>query len=204
MSGLDSTERRAAGGIGWSGAWLHSLSRATATSCVLFLLSLLVASCGGDGDGSGSAERFSLSERGLDAAADSVRRARRSAPGGMADSGRGTRSSLPAGVPAALDSGNAAYRSGNYRAALEHFESIIEAHPDVQAGWFGIYMAQRALGNRAAADSAMRRAGMGSSQAARVHGSEGDTASPHDFMRGGDTASSPHDFMSAGDTSSMR
>lgn len=156
-----------------------------AAAAVLLLLPLL--GCGDDGARGGSDGRFSLGERGLDAAVDSVRKARRSAPGGMAGGTEGrpsrrTRSSLPEGVPAALDSGNAAYRAGDYREALDRFESITEEHPDVQAGWFGVYMAYRALGNRAAADSAMRRAGMGSSEAARVHGAGGDSASPHDFM----------------------
>lgn len=161
-----------------------------AAAATLLLLPLLAC---GEGDGQGGSDgRFSLGDRGLDAAVDSVREARRSPPGGMAGGGgRGTRASMPEGVPAALDSGNAAYRSGDYRAALEQFQSITEEHPDVQAAWFGVYMAQRALGNAAAADSAMRRAGMGSSEAARVHGSEGDTASPHDFMSAGDTSSTP-------------
>lgn len=151
-----------------------------AAGVVLLLLSLL--GCGGEGGQGNAEDRFSIENRGLDAAVDSVRSARRGAAGGRNGSGgRGARSSLPEGVPAALDSGNAAYRSGNYRAALEQFESITEEHPGVQAGWFGVYMAHRALGNAAAADSAMRRAGMGSSEAARVHGSTGDSSSPHDF-----------------------
>lgn len=161
------------------------------------VLSLSVLGCGGDGGQGDSDGRFSLGDRGLDAAVDSVRETRRSAPEGMnAGAGQGTRASMPDGVPAALDSGNAAYRSGDYRAALEQFESITEEHPGVQAGWFGVYMAHRALGNAAAADSAMRRAGMGSSEAARVHGSAGDSSSPHDFISRSDTAPSPHDFTS--------
>lgn len=158
----------------------------------LLAVPALLAGCGGE-DG-GREERFSIGGRGLDDAVDSVRRQRRSPPAGDASGAASgspdARAALPAGVPAALDSGNSAYRAGNYRAALEQFERITEEHPELGSAWFGVYMAQRALGNEAAADSAMRRAGMGSSEAARAHGSPGDSASPHDFVpgAGGDTA----------------
>lgn len=149
-------------------------------AAALLVLLAGVPGCGGEGGASGSGERFSIGNRGLDEAVDSVRRERRRpSPGrpGGADDGR-SRSDLPAGVPAALDSGNAAYRAGNYRAALEQFESITEEHPEVGAGWFGVYMTQRALGNEAAADSAMRRAGIRSPEAARLHGATADSTAP--------------------------
>lgn len=62
------------------------------------------------------------------------------------------------GVTSALDSGNAAYRSRDYVGALRHYRAAAELGPDVAATWFGVYMAQLALGDTAAADSAMRRA----------------------------------------------
>lgn len=173
-----------------------AMSRRLAALATALLLALLpaLAGCGGEEGGDGSGEsRFSLGGRGLDQAVDSVRSSRRQGPpGGMGGgSGSSRQSSLPPEIQAALDSGNAAYRSGDYRAALEQFESLAEEHPDVRAAWFGVYMAQRALGNTAAADSAMRRAGMSGSDATRLHGAAGDSGSrtaPHGPMP--DTAGS--------------
>lgn len=71
---------------------------------------------------------------------------------------REARSELPAQVLAHLDSGNARYEDHDYQAALEHYRAVVDGAPDAAAGWFGIYMAQLALGNTAAADSAMERA----------------------------------------------
>ena len=71
---------------------------------------------------------------------------------------RQARENLPPEITAALDSGNAAYRRGDYRDALGYYQDIVEQDDDVAAGWFGVYMAQLALGNTEAADSAMMRA----------------------------------------------
>lgn len=71
---------------------------------------------------------------------------------------RQAREDLPAELVAALDSGNAAYRRGAYQDALGHYEEAVDLDDDVAAGWFGVYMAQLALGNPEAADSAMMRA----------------------------------------------
>ena len=57
-----------------------------------------------------------------------------------------------------LDSGNAAFRAGDYTQALVHFTRVTELAPDDATGWFGIYMAHDAMGNQAAADSAIARA----------------------------------------------
>jgi len=65
---------------------------------------------------------------------------------------------LPAAALAQLDSGNAAFRAGEPEAALAHYRRVIEIVPDDATGWFGIYMAQEALGNTAAADSAIAEA----------------------------------------------
>lgn len=168
--------------------------RLAAVAASLLVALLPLAGCGGEGGGTAGESgdgRFSIGGRGLDEAVDSVRTSRRQAPpGGMqggtgSSSGTSRSSSLPPEIQSALDSGNAAYRAGNYRAALEQFESLASEHPDIRAAWFGVFMAHRALGNSAAADSAMRRAGMGSSDATRLHESAADSGSstaPHGPM----------------------
>lgn len=64
----------------------------------------------------------------------------------------------PTGVAERVDSGNAAYRGGDYVEALRHFEEATRLGPEIPAAWFGVYMTQHAQGNLAAADSALRRA----------------------------------------------
>lgn len=54
----------------------------------------------------------------------------------------------------AIDSGNVAYRRGDYEAANQFFRQAARAEPQNVAGWYGVYMAEAKLGNRAAADSA--------------------------------------------------
>ncbi|MHB1170834.1 MAG: tetratricopeptide repeat protein [Longimicrobiales bacterium] len=65
--------------------------------------------------------------------------------------------SLPAGVQAALDSGNAAFRRSDYAAARDHYARATELGPDQSATWFGLSMAERRLGNVQAAEQAMQR-----------------------------------------------
>jgi len=167
-------------------------SRWAATLALPLAAAVILTACGGESGQSSAEGRISISDRGLDAAVDSARSARRrsAASAARGRTGGAARSSLPPEIQAALDSGNAAYRSGDYRAALEQFETLASEHPDVRAAWFGVFMAHRALGNAAAADSAMRRAGMGSSEAMRLHGSAVDS--------GGNTA--PHGAMPADTT----
>jgi len=57
-----------------------------------------------------------------------------------------------------LDSGNAAFRARDFPQALTHFTRVTEMAPDDATGWFGVYMAHNAMGNKAAADSAIARA----------------------------------------------
>ena len=64
---------------------------------------------------------------------------------------------LPQDVLAALDSGNAAFRARDYEAARAQYRRAIELAPEQSAGWFGLSMVERQLGNAAAADSAMQR-----------------------------------------------
>ena len=64
---------------------------------------------------------------------------------------------LPAGVAAALDSGNIAFRAGEFEAARAQYLRATELGPDVSAAWFGLSMSERRIGNAAAADAAMQR-----------------------------------------------
>jgi tetratricopeptide (TPR) repeat protein len=68
------------------------------------------------------------------------------------------RSGWPAALGARIDSGNAAYRAGDYDAAAAVYRRAAEQHPDVAATWFGLNMAEAARGNHEAADSARMRA----------------------------------------------
>lgn len=64
---------------------------------------------------------------------------------------------LPPDLRAAIDSGNAAFRARDLEAARAHYLRAIELGPQESAGWFGLSMVERQLGNAAAADSAMQR-----------------------------------------------
>jgi len=72
--------------------------------------------------------------------------------------GTRARETYPPEVVAQLDSGNAAFRAHIFEEALRHYQAAAEAGPDITATWFGIGMAQHALGNIPAAESAFARA----------------------------------------------
>lgn len=76
---------------------------------------------------------------------------------------------LPEPALAQLDSGNAAFREKDYPEALRHYRGAAELAPEAPAPWFGIYMAERAVGNFTAADSAMDRAESLAADATLVH-----------------------------------
>ena len=61
-------------------------------------------------------------------------------------------------MTALVDSANAAYAAGEYQTAAEIFRSLTEEHPDVGTVWFGLYMAEDAMGNAEAATTALERA----------------------------------------------
>lgn len=69
-----------------------------------------------------------------------------------------TRDEMSPEAVARLDSGNAAMRDDAYETALAHYRRVVELEPDQASGWFGLFMANNALGNGTAADSALRRA----------------------------------------------
>jgi tetratricopeptide (TPR) repeat protein len=68
------------------------------------------------------------------------------------------RARLDPEVRDALDRGNAAYRDRDYEQALEHYHAAVRMDEALAAGWFGIYMAELALGNADAAEAAMEQA----------------------------------------------
>ena len=94
---------------------------------------------------------------------------------------------LPPEVTVHLDSGNVAYRAGEYEEARRHFLAAVSEDSTASAGWFGVYMAERALGDDAAADSALQRAG-GLGEASGMHPSPGADA---------DSGEMPHPPMDA-------
>ncbi len=68
------------------------------------------------------------------------------------------RANWPPAVVAQLDSGSAAFRARDLERALEHYTRVTEMEPEIGAGWFGVYMAQEALGAEAEAAAALERA----------------------------------------------
>jgi tetratricopeptide (TPR) repeat protein len=71
---------------------------------------------------------------------------------------QGARDALSPDLLAQLDSGNLAMRAGDPVTALEHYRRATELDAQAAAAWFGVYMAERALGNSEAAEEALERA----------------------------------------------
>lgn len=61
-------------------------------------------------------------------------------------------------VMAQLDSGTVAYRQQRLEDARRHYRAAVELNPHSASAWFGVHMAEKALGDTVAADSAMERA----------------------------------------------
>jgi tetratricopeptide (TPR) repeat protein len=85
------------------------------------------------------------------------------------------RENLPAEVVAEIDSANQAFRAGDHQGALEHYTRAKDMKGDVAAAWFGIYMAQHALGNEDAAKEALAEAQKVSPGATLIHPTARDT-----------------------------
>ncbi len=68
------------------------------------------------------------------------------------------REQMDPAVLAQLDSGTAAYRADDFEASRRHYVRVTELDPSLGAGWFGLYMAEDALGNEEAATAALERA----------------------------------------------
>ncbi len=58
---------------------------------------------------------------------------------------------------AQLDSGSTAFRADDFAGALAHYTKATELVPDLAAAWFGVFMAQEALGNPQAAQDALAK-----------------------------------------------
>jgi len=126
-------------------------------SIVILLAAGVAVGCGGSGGGGASGGQ-----------------------NGSASSSMPARDSLPPAVRAQLDSGNAAYRAGDYEEASRHYRATVQQMPDLASGWFGIYMAAEAMGDSATADSAKARMGeMGRAASAHMN--------PHGMPAPGDT-----------------
>jgi tetratricopeptide (TPR) repeat protein len=99
---------------------------------------------------------------------------------------RAARAELDPAVADALDNGNSAYRAREYEQALEHYQTAVELDESVAAGWFGIYMAQLALGDDEAAEAAMEQARQHAPDATLMH-PDPDRPVPADQPAPGDT-----------------
>jgi Flp pilus assembly protein TadD len=78
-------------------------------------------------------------------------------------------------MAAHVDSGNAAIRADSLEVARRHFMMATEIEPDVAAGWFGLYMAERGLGRSEEALVALERAQQLVSGASLIHPTPEDT-----------------------------
>lgn len=85
------------------------------------------------------------------------------------------RENFPPAVVEHLDSANAAFRADRHEEALAHYTAVTELAPGVAAGWFGVYMAQHALGNEAEATAALERARASVPGATLLHPTTADT-----------------------------
>lgn len=87
-----------------------------------------------------------------------------------------SREAWPASVVAQVDSGNAAFRDRRPEEALRHYTAATDEMPRNAAAWFGVHMAQTALGNQAAADSALAMAQRAAPGASLIHDTKPDSA----------------------------
>ena len=89
--------------------------------------------------------------------------------------GMQAREEMAPAVVAQLDSGTAAFRSDDFEGALRHYTRVTGLDPENGPGWFGVYMAEQALGRPEAAQAALERARGVVPGATLLHPSPGDT-----------------------------
>lgn len=81
-----------------------------------------------------------------------------------------TRAEMPEALVAHLDSGNAAFSGHDFAAARDEYRAALAIDSTVTAAWFGVFMAERALGNGDAAAEALARAQDLAPGASLIHG----------------------------------
>jgi tetratricopeptide (TPR) repeat protein len=81
----------------------------------------------------------------------------------------GGRAQWPAELVALVDSANLAYSQERYEEAAEIYRGLTEEYEDIGTVWFGLYMAENALGNTEAAQAALERAEEQSPGLGRMH-----------------------------------
>lgn len=86
------------------------------------------------------------------------------------------REDMPPAFVAELDSGSTSFRNKDYQGALRHYQAATKINEGIAAGWFGVYMAQHALGNEKAAQEAMDSVQKLAPGATLLHSEGGDTA----------------------------
>lgn len=86
------------------------------------------------------------------------------------------RAGWPEGLGDSVDQANQAYREGNYQAAADQYRQMTIDHPEIGTVWFGLYMAEVKLGNKAAADSALAKSEALSPGLAATHANATDSA----------------------------
>jgi tetratricopeptide (TPR) repeat protein len=89
---------------------------------------------------------------------------------------RQARENMSPALVAQLDSGNAAFRAGDHEGALAHYRAATEIDGSVAAVWYGVYMAEHALGHEEEAQKAMAKVQEVAPGASLVHPTTGDTA----------------------------
>jgi hypothetical protein len=77
--------------------------------------------------------------------------------GERSSAGTATPGDVAPDVLAVLDSANQAYQTGKVELARVQYRDAALRDSTLAAAWFGVFMSERAAGNTAAADSALRR-----------------------------------------------
>lgn len=93
---------------------------------------------------------------------------------------------LPEAIQERLNLANTAYRERNYETALRHFTRITEEAPGLAAGWYGVGMTYAAMGDQAAADSAMMQVHRLAPEMPLQHPGAGAPPNPHPSPPSGD------------------
>ena len=89
------------------------------------------------------------------------------------------RANWPEELEVQVDSANLEYMNEEYQASADRYRAMTERYPEIGTLWFGLYMAENALGNQDAAQAALVKAeelapGLGSMHEAAESGGMGD------------------------------